>query len=231
MEEITKDRKDLLTLSFVVILIIIGIIGCCLLFLKPTKNEDKKEQQKEVEKTDINVPEETIEQLISILGIKENNSKNEIINSFANKDFTTLEDDIILDLFIESRNKIDTVDSSLCKVGPNIETCNKYLKSDFIDFLKEYDFTNNFDYILNETDEYIYLNSDVNDFSTWTHTYKAKYGSNNNDDYITINDILYLSYEILDQPFIKEEEYNYIFKKSTDETKSEYYLIKVERVD
>lgn len=229
MEGLPKNQKDIITLIFVFILIIIGVIGCCLLFLKP-KQETKKEEQNIKKQINNTIDDETIELLTSIVGIKDNDYINEIINSFANKDMSEIDDNTILDLFIYSSKPAEQVNDSLCSFGPNIETCNKYIKNEFIQFLKKYDFSNPFDYIMNSNDMFIYLRRDIKTIESYKHTYIAKYGYKDDDstNYITLEDNISDVKKILNKT---SQKYNYIFKKSTDDTKTSYYLIKVEKVD
>lgn len=229
MEEPKKDVKDIPTLIFVIFLIIAGIIGCCLLFIKPKKTSDTKKEQRVNQTISLN----QINDLKTITGIKDNSVLNELLNSLANIEFSNVDDNTILNMFIYSAQKIEEVDSSLCTVGPNSETCNKYLKQDFISFLKNYDFNNNFDYLINNDEEYIYLKQDVITTQNYTHTINTAFGYKDNKsmDYITLSDNLYSSTIIGEKEYKSFERYNYIFKKSGNSNKSNYYLIKVEKAD
>lgn len=238
-ETVVELGKLETAIFFVIILIVMASLSTTAFILgKKYENKTIAEQEEKIE--DVN-----IDALKKIVGLSNENCYEEDFNNYItlayiNGTSNIKEEDIerIYHVYI-NQNKIGTiVDNKYCNIDNEYDICHRTTENDLQEFLKSYDFNYSAIELLNvwdneDTDHtYHYnINDNVNCMASSTHNTTYWYGMGNDKlsptEYITISDEKTSFYD--ETPTI--EKYNYIFRKATSNSKSNYYLIKVEKVD
>lgn len=228
-----------ITLIFVILLIITAALTTAGFILgKEYSKEEYLNKTKQEESLDI----ENLKKIVGLTstncyGVSMNNAIKELaVNGVSNATKEQIKK--IYTVYINKNHIGTTVDNKYCNDDTKYNICHRTTESDLENFLKNYDFNYSSAELLNEWDNnqidhtYFYnINENVNCISPFEHKVEWWYGMGNDklspSEYITLNDKTTIYYD--ETP--TEEEYNYIFRKTNSNKKSNYYLIKIEKVD